>query len=648
MELDVAKEITAGFINTRAQHPMYERCVEMRRKYKALITGENCDYLLQQFARREDDDAFEQRVALTISITPAVCASLMKPFNKVLRNNKVKKSYDFGTKTRNENVEKMRTGFYGRKKSSNKGFDYWIKMRYPMLSFIDPNSWVVIEWNAAKTAAEVIQPRPYEVTSDDAWHWSVKNEETKWLWVHNCITYMRLQQSAGQTKKDAKTAQVFVEAEGDKFTLYDEECTLLYVQVDPEYMKSIGYTRGRNEYYWQDEKKNTYLVKVFTPKLGYVPAFRVGYIQDPETNGETFVNGFHDAMPYLMKSIKTVSEMDLTMCLHAFPQKMQYVQPCPGVEKKGCTSGKDKTGVTCKNCNGIGFIVHTTAQDALYFKLPTDPQKQDLLDLDKMLVYKNPPIDLLKFQNEYILQLKRDCREAVFTQTSMTKTNGPTQQGAPSTATEITNNMQGVYDALMPFTEKISDVWIDGIYTFGRLAGTPETYPAKVVCIFPADPKMKSIEELLADLKTANEAQAPAFLIDQINIDIANIMYEGDEIAMQKFTVKHSFFPFNGQSADEIAMNVSSQYCSVDTKILYTNFEAIFAELDLENPGFWFLTYDEQAVKVEEMVAAFKEEIETDNALSLTIPGAGGDAGGDPAGDNAGNDNPDEETPPAE
>lgn len=646
MLLTDALQLAQQMIATRAQHPLYHRVCELRKKYKALISGENIENLLQQFVRREDDEAFAQRVALTIAITPAVCSSLMKPFNKVSRNNKIRKNYDFKTAQRNTTVDKMRQAFYGRKRSTNRGLDYWLKNRYPTLSFMDPNAYVVIEWDTPGDPAAVIMPRPFEVSSENAWHWSTVNEDLMWLWVHTDICCKNLLKETGQKIAQARALGIAQDVPGDQFTLYDEDYTLVYKQVDPQYQKAINYVLQPNESYWKDEAtKLTYLVTVNEPKLGFVPAYRVGYNPDPETEGQTCVNGWHEAMPYLMKSVKAVSEMDLSMALHTFPQKLQYVQKCPGVEKKKCGYGKLPDGTTCPSCKGIGYKVHTSAQDALFFPMPEPgTTNNEMLDLDKMLVYKGPPVDLLTFQKQYIDSLKSDCTQAVFTQTNLTKiSNSPAQANTPITATETNNNMQGVYDAIFPFTEKSADVWIFNIDTFGRLAGTPEEEDVSITCVYPADPKMKSISDYLLDLTQINAASAPSFLRDQVYNDIAEALYEGDEIAELMYKVKHKFFPFNGQTQDEIALNMASQYVSLFTKVLYANFEAIFIDIDLSNVDFWFKNYEEQWAIVEEAVNEYITEIQASATPDLQItPGAGagtdqtilGDAG---AGDNGGN-----------
>lgn len=637
-------QLTKGFVSTQEKHRYYARNCEHRKIYKALITGENTEPLLRRFVRREDDEAFAQRVALTISITPAVCDALMKPFNKVMRSNKVKKNFDFKSATVNKAVARMRETFYGRTRSNNKGLDYWLKTRYPILSFVDPNSWVINEWKPAATAAEILKPYPFEITSDCAWNWSVINEEVKWLWAHCCITYSKLVVTKGK-KKESLAAGEYTDEAGNKFTLYDEDYTLVFTQVDKDYLTSTSYVMADNEELWQNPAtKDYYIIATFEPKLGFVPGFRVGYVADNETDGETCVNAFHSAMPYLMKSVKTVSELDLTTSLHTFPQKMQYVQKCPGVESTGrmrrsCNYGKADDGTLCSACKGAGYKIHTSAQDALLFPFPeAGTPNNEIMDLEKLLIYKAPPMDLLTFQKDYVTYLKSECEVAVFGKANDTKTTSPGGGNAVLTATEINKNMQGIYDAIFGFTEKVSEIFIDEIFTFGCLAGANDAGEYSVTCKYPPDPKMKSIDDLLVDLKSANDAGAPAILRDKINNDIAEILYEGDELAEIKYSVKHRFFPFNGQSADEIALNVASQYVSQRTKVLYANFESIFIDIDFEQPDFWLMTYDEQDVIVDAMVQEYMLEItDSQNAeMQLPVGGIAGAGAGLPAGDNSG------------
>ena len=73
-----------------------------------------------------------------------------------------------------------------------------------------------------------------------------------------------------------------------------------------------------------------------------------------------------------------------------------------------------------------------------------------MFDLEKVLVYKQPPIDLIKFQDEYVRNLKTDAHLSVFN-SNMFITN---EAEFAKTATEVNLNTQGIFDTLFPYTEK--------------------------------------------------------------------------------------------------------------------------------------------------------------------------------------------------
>jgi hypothetical protein len=90
--------------------------------------------------QREEKSLFEQRVALTRSVTPAVASSIRQPFNKVVRNERIRKDIKIAGEGRKQIVEKMIAGFFGSARKKNRGLNYWMKTRFIELEFIDPNS----------------------------------------------------------------------------------------------------------------------------------------------------------------------------------------------------------------------------------------------------------------------------------------------------------------------------------------------------------------------------------------------------------------------------------------------------------------------------------------------------------------------------
>lgn len=662
MDFVAAIELIKRLITNDEKHQDYNRTVELAETYNIYITGRNISKKLIQFVQREDAALYAQRLRFTKSITPAVASSIRQPFNKVVRNDRIRKDIKLKTAARKKVVQEMAAMFYGSKRRKTKGLEYWLKTRFLELQFTDPNAWVVVEWDGASNPGEIINPRPYEVSAKQAVNFFTVNDDVKWLFCCQDIKILT-NTPAGTGGTGTTNATVPLNPAGDvvspakkdgtRWTLYDEEVTVVFEEIDRQYFESIGYQLRENEEFAR-VKDTDYIIRMFDPKVGYVPAFRIGYKRDEETSGRTFVNPWHDGLCYFEKSLKTVSELDLTMTLHAFPQKLQYVQKCKGViegtHRRGCNEGLEQgTGNPCKACGGNGWKVHTTAQDAIY--LPMPESAEDMINLEEILVYKAPPTDLVKLQNEYVLQLERQAHQAVFnSQVFVKKAGGGMTES--TTATEADFNMQSVYDALEPFTEKYSEMWRELVTIFAVISGE-QLENIEVSHDFPADYKLKTTDILLTERKTASESGAPPFFIETIDDDLATITYAGDALGLQKYRVKRRYFPFTGKNEEEVALLLASEFVPKAPKILYANFELIFKELEQENPAFWTMTdIGKQREMVDKKVEEWVKKLEDETpAATLPLfregaarPGAEGNTGDGNPGSDKGED--EEETDP--
>lgn len=619
MDLTNQIQLARTLITTGEKHEHYDRVVKFAKEYEAHITGEGIEDYLKRYTIRESEEMFKQRLALTNSINPAVTNSLMKPFYKISRNNSVIKKFDFKDNALNERVTVMLNDFNGDKVDNTNGLDMWLNTRFVELTGADPNAFVVLEWDAVNLT-ETIKPRPFEVSAAEAFNFEYKGQELQWLHVCAEITFNK--KVGGKTKA----------TKGKKWTYYGQGWTICYEQVDELFLKEIGFVPAPSQ---KIEKigGTTYLLTPYETKLDYVPAFRVGYLRDTKTKGKSYLNPFNPAMPYLRKALKVTSELDITMTAHAFPQKMQYVQKCEGVSAtEPCDNGKCPTlnNAPCKACNGTGFRTVTTAQEAIY--LPMPESKDEFLPLNDMLVYKSPPIDLVKFQQEYVQSLKQDTHLAVYNSNMFLAADPQFAK----TATEIDSNMDGIYDAIEPYSEKFSKVWKFIVYTCAALGGfNLKSDKYELIHAFPADPKLKTLTLLLADLKTVNDSDAPSFTRDVINNDIAEIIYNGDDEGLKQYKVKHRFYPFNGKSSEEIALIMASTTVAERTKILYSNFEAIFTDLERENKGFYDFDENKQWKLLEAKIEEYKEEISSTQPVPIDFTSTGNaDAGGKTNGEN--------------
>ena len=581
--------------SSNKKHADYTRTVDLAKEYKAHVSGVGIDEYLKRFAKREDEEMFEQRKRLTNSISQSVASSLQKPFYKVARNKNVKKKFTLkGDKTREEIVQKMISGFYGTNELNTKGLDFWLKNRFIELTFTDPNAFVVIEWEA-KPENVPLEPYPYEVNSIDAYDYTYKHGVLNELFTRQSETIIYLDKDGAEKEKVV-----------DAFTLYEIGSSLKVVEYCPKYYEAKKIIIDETKQVTFVENEIHFIATYNETNLDFIPAFRVGYIRDTATDGRTFVNPFESAMPYFRKALKAVSELDLSITLHTFPQKLQYVTKCKGKGTKKCNNGMvSGTQTVCSECEGSGLQIHTSGQDAIYFPLPDTPD--EMFDLDKILVYKQPPIDLIKFQDEYVRNLKKDAHLSVYN-SNMFLAEDP--QFA-KTATEVNTNTQGIFDTLFPYTEKFSEVWKTAVKVFVRLSGFLTDF--ELIHIFPTDLEIKTVAVLMAELKLANESEAPSYFRDAILEEIANQVYEGDELGREKHFTRHKFFPFSGKTETEIQFLMASPYVSNFTKVLYANFEAIFTDIEKAVPNFYKLNYNLQWEKLNEFVKPYLEEINSQN-----------------------------------
>lgn len=603
MDLQEAKELALSLIITKLKHRDYDRVTAHARDWLAFISGEGLDDMLKKFVPRESDEMFKQRVELTQHLTEAICSSLIKPFFKVARNKKVKKIIEIeGKPEKVVSIQSMIREYYGDKRKT-RGLDYWLNTRLNYLTFVDPNAWIVNEWERVDLT-QVPKPYPVEYSSEEVWNFEIVNEVTKWMLARKTIKMLYLDKNDGNKAKYK---------DGEKFILYTENNTLVFQEIDVEYIRQtrpveLMAMNLNGDIIEIGAKKYRYTV--YEPNTGFITAFRTGYVIDIVTKGRTFVTPLKACETFLRKSIKTASEQDLTMTLHVFPQKIQYVDECPGeTPEKRCNNGVLHDGTQCGACKGTGKKVHTSAQDAILLPMP-EPGQPDVLDLNNVVVYKSPDTGILEFQRKYIDDLERKCHLAVFNSLVFI------QQESEKTATAVNEKMESVYDTLEPYTAKISEVWVDVVSTFATLldvdAGASNV---NIIHRFPADPKLKTMGALLNDLKLANDSKAPGFLRESITDDIADILFSGDDKALAKFKSQKQFFPYNGKTQDEINMLINSSYVAERTKVLAANFGLIMDQVEREDTGFYLKTnYEEKWKIVEKVVDEFLAEIKESQA----------------------------------
>ncbi len=608
-------------------HQDYDRTVALAKDYTTYTTGMDFKHKLKRFNMRETEEMFNQRVKLTQPITPDICNSILNPMMKVGRT---PAAIDIKWEKTEDDEKKLKElldvvgQFYG-----DQSVDDYLSYRMAELDGTDCNAFIVVEFkeNVDPTDKDTkALPYPFEVFSDNAINYNYANNILQFL-----ITKHK------QSRRNDKGLL----CEDDRFTIYLENNSATaqeihkdniknwmtsndYEMLDFDFEDDFTFVDGVNYLFVtpeeEEDKRRYFVVKIYTHNIGYVPAKRVASKRDLTTLGRTGVPIMHPAQPYLEKSIKVMSEFDLTNCLHVFPQKIQYSRECQGYYKEDgedrvhipCNNGYSLGGVgVCHSCKGSGFDYHSSSQDMITFRMPKD--MKDMANLENALVYKHPPIDLLEFQKKLgLYELRHAAQRAVYNSDVFSKDE------IAVTATEKNIDLDAVYDTLAPFARNYSAMWVFIYKTIAiiRDLAPPQGKGITITHKFPTDFKMKPLSTLLADLKLATENLAPSYVKKAIIKDIARRLYIDNPDEMRKIDVKDKFYPFVGKDTNDINHILSEDITTAVLKVFWANFDQIFSELEYEQSikeiNFYQLAETAQRTlikkKIEEYAKAIDDE----------------------------------------
>jgi hypothetical protein len=601
-----------------AYHVDYEHVTKKANLYRQLITGVGAEELLTAFAPRETEAAKAQRINITQLTTKPLAGSIMQPFYQPGRLDNIKRFIGYKSEAKNADVrtqelEASIATFWG-----NESLEEYIAQRFPSLSFLDPNAFLVTEFAEFDARYSKATPYPVEITCHEAVDFRYKN---------NVIEYLIVKQSALYVTEAGNLET------GEMYLMYLPNDILKLTQVAQAAYLGTGldiYARAEvTDPYFVADSTRRFRLDRYEPKAGRVQAKRIGYLYDAETNGRTFVNPFDNALPYFKKAIKRTSELDLTFVLHVFPQKIFYAEACPGERVKlpavagqpprtslsPCTAGiNTKTGKTCKTCQGAGVVTHTSAQDALAVTKPK-PGEVVNVKLDDYVVYKAPPVELLKVMAESLRDVENDARRAVYNSEQIERVSGP--KLAPDTATGETIDREQFNNTIGPFAKHCASFWRWFVELIAEFTDNAEDLVT--VREYPTDLKPKTLKELYAERKDAVDAGLPYHMIQAIDADISAKMFVDNELANLKFKVKQRFTPFLGKSAEELALILTTGRARKLDEVLWSHGDTIFDELETEAPDLYRMTPEKQWLLIKPKAEAIIAELELDNASALDL-----------------------------
>jgi hypothetical protein len=576
MDKVVGLGLLKKIIKDDLKHEDYVRVTDLADKYYKYKSGDDIESELQKIEKAVSEEEFEQIKRIYRSIIPPVVNSTQWPFQKAIKTKPTVRMIDFPDKS---DEKKSELEVFIKKYWGDKSLEKYLEYAFIDYNYVDPNAFLITEFDAFDNNKTKASPYPFIADSKQAVMFEYKNEILQYLVVKLPNKYMD-----GDEEKD-----------GVKFTMYLGMDTIVLDQVASS---AVGVTVEINAIIFE--------IKYFTPKNTKVPAIRFGYRRDTQTKGRTFVSIFHDVLGYLEKTLKIDSELDMSCAMVAFAQRFMYVSPC---DEPGCNHGNMPDGTKCGSCHGTGQQqAHKGVQDIITLTLPRgkDYDYSNIMDLEKMLVYKYPPIDLLNFQKEYLEYLKQTTYELMFNVDRFTRAQ------VAITATESIQGEDNLYDTLNPFAQHYSSVWefvVKDIATFTDLNNG-----LIVQHIFPGDFKFKTLTTLMMDLKSAKDSGASTSTVAKIEDDINEKLYFDQPDKLKEIRIKNDLNPFRGYNEADIRFIISQGNTTIYARTLWENFEAIMQDLEAanENPWLYDLALPKIREKVREMTLEYIQQINSE------------------------------------
>lgn len=570
--------MTQAEINTRLiqvaagkrEHPHYKRTVELAEFYTALSTGHGIERYMKAYSRREDAELFRVRCEITEQITPSIIANLAAILEKGYRSH-YRREVTYGTDelsySKNREFEAVLSKYAGMM-----GVDLFCQERLIELNCTDPNTWIIQEWKDFDNLKEYAEPYPMEATSEMAIDFAFERGDLQYLTV---LTYV------ANPKDDKKPLK--------KLTCYQKQFhSVLRQTPDTSSMKDsevleVGTDAVIGGSMWTYEE--------FTHNLDKVPAMRAGYKRDKLTKGNTFVWPFEAADPWLKKTLKVVSEMDLTAANVAMPLTARYGDQC---QAPGCDHGYVDGG-TCKRCNGTGHKQSPTSvmEEIVVSPMPSSPQ--DMIDLTKLYTHIHPDVSILQWQEGYVSMLEKKCKSAVLNSEIFSKDE------VAHTATGKSIDQQNANDFVYKYFRFYADFWQFAVMSIAEITGKDTGLSAQI--FVSRDLKLKTVEDLMLDLKAANDSGAGPATRKAIEWDIMRAIMIDSPEEFAEWEVQERFNPFSGYTEEQKALWSQSDLVPHSQRVLYANLGYIFDALSFQNENFYKMPYDTQKTLVDAKVA---------------------------------------------
>jgi hypothetical protein len=224
--IDEGLIILKDVVGNSRTHQDYEYVVELADKYYKMKSGDKITDLLKRMITRETTEEFDQRCNISKSVIPSTLNSTQLPFQKALRKQPLLREIIYKSQDKKKELEEFIAHYWG-----EKSLEEYLEYSFINYNFIDPNAFLITEFDDFDSDKEKAKPYPFVATAEECIMFEYKNEILQYLIVRLPITYKDVEkymEGAQELVRD-------VDIQGFKYTMYLGADTIQLTRVSESY-----------------------------------------------------------------------------------------------------------------------------------------------------------------------------------------------------------------------------------------------------------------------------------------------------------------------------------------------------------------------------------------------------------------------------
>lgn len=561
-------------------HRNYQRNTERAKFWHSIWSGLDQMEIVVSYKPRESDEQKKQRFRLFNSPTPEAAARAMGNYSRLESSDEPIRTIKYeGVNNDNEAVLKSLISRF----NGDRDLPRFLLDTEKKYLQIDPNAFLVILFDGERDATGAFKakpvPRPEIVESDQVYDFLLDNGSYHWLCRRQYIDGKASDNRSGKWQR---------------FVLYTADYVFEAIEVNEfndiaKIQERIG-SREYDTFQVKQGNKDVQFALVTYPisskeqllSADYeMPFAPLGYEDGPDT-------GIYDSILAPAESrfrdlINRTSEYALTIALHTFLQKYQYIQKCDYVSKAGrCSDGKiDPSGTSCPQCKGTGHKIIATVQDTVTITLPET--RDEFFPISEMVQYIELPFQIVEHLKAEIESLESKIEAAIW---------GIDLRKSPDgkmTATEVISRYDTVYVRLSRIEKHIAGLWEKCVRLTAKYAeidnGLQVSYSPR------KNYQMETLGELMAAFTEAKTGGAPYQVIRTLELSIIKKQGKASDVDLMWNDAMERFRPFKTKTESQIALILSGVPEDDYYRVLWAYFDEIFEQIKNEIPDFYILPY---------------------------------------------------------